>query len=342
MSLPPKLISRLRIACVTASILGLLLVIRQIQLKTLSVAFQEIQWVWLGLALLVFGSLFLPAGIRWQLALKANGCSVSIATAVRISLIGHFFYTILFGAAGGDAAKSALYTRWHEVPFTKTLAASSLDRLLGFAGLICFMALTFSGAATGGAFEKLGAISLRWPGYWIAFAVVIAIAATIWFRRSAAHSPERRFLRDFSEAGCKLVRSPKSMVLGTGCGVAVQFALSGVLALSLAAVSHEPIPWLKLAWTFPVISIISALPITFAGLGIRDSAAVVLLGLYGVSPSNAVAASLLTAAVSLVWTIVGAAVLWREAARFEPDFQFRTLLFRQRSPLPPEQTGHIS
>jgi hypothetical protein len=62
-----------------------------------------------------------------------------------------------------------------------------------------------------------------------------------------------------------------------------------------------------------VISLISGLPITVAGLGVRDSAAFALLGLCGVARADAVAAALLTAGVSLVWTLVGGLLLVGEA-----------------------------
>jgi len=85
--------------------------------------------------------------------------------------------------------------------------------------------------------------------------------------------------------------------------------------LNLQAVSHEPVPWLRMAWTFPVITVISALPISVAGLGVRESAAFVLFGLCQVAEEDAVAAALLTATASLVWMVIGGFLLWLEAAR---------------------------
>jgi uncharacterized membrane protein YbhN (UPF0104 family) len=61
-----------------------------------------------------------------------------------------------------------------------------------------------------------------------------------------------------------------------------------------------------------VISVVSALPISVGGLGVRDSAAFVLLGLCGIPGADALAAALLTAAVSLLWAFIGGIVLWRE------------------------------
>ena len=95
----------------------------------------------------------------------------------------------------------------------------------------------------------------------------------------------------------------------------MQAGLNGVLALNLQAVSHEPLPWLRLAWTFPVITVVSGLPITFAGIGARDSAAIALLGWCGVAGVDAEAMSLLTLCVSVLWGLIGGLMLWWDAGQ---------------------------
>jgi rSAM/selenodomain-associated transferase 2 len=60
---------------------------------------------------------------------------------------------------------------------------------------------------------------------------------------------------------------------------------------------------------------ISALPITIGGLGMREGAALLLLGFYGVPAAEAVDASLLTFLASLTWTIAGGLLWWREGSR---------------------------
>ena len=106
-------------------------------------------------------------------------------------------------------------------------------------------------------------------------------------------------------------------MLGVGFGLLVQVALAGVLALSLRAVSHGPLRWEQMLWTFPVIVVVSALPISTAGLGTREAAAVTLLGLYEVSAPEAAGAALLTLAVNLFWAAVGGLLLthWKFPGR---------------------------
>lgn len=63
------------------------------------------------------------------------------------------------------------------------------------------------------------------------------------------------------------------------------------VGLCVYAVSGEGLPWRQLAWTFPVILLLSGLPLTVAGVGVREVLSMVFLGWYGVPAAEAVAAS---------------------------------------------------
>jgi uncharacterized membrane protein YbhN (UPF0104 family) len=65
----------------------------------------------------------------------------------------------------------------------------------------------------------------------------------------------------------------------------------------------------------PLISLLGGLPVTVAGLGTREAAAIGLLGLYGMAGETAMAASLLCLASTLFWALGGAIVFWREDRR---------------------------
>jgi uncharacterized protein (TIRG00374 family) len=316
-----RTILRMRILCIAVTILAMFLVLRRVPAKVLSNVIQATHPGWLLAGVIGYGLLFLPAACRWHLALRANDSAVNWWTSLRVSFIGHFFYTLLFGAAGGDATKSTLYARWYHLPLSGILAASSLDRLLGCLGLILFASLAIVMAAAHQGLAIFSQLSFRWPASWLLVSGIVAALLLALLKNSAPKSLFNQFLRSFAQSSRRLIRSPAKLAGGVLCGLGVQVALSGVLALCLQAVSHDPIPWLQLAWTFPVISVASALPVTVAGLGMRDGAAIMLLGLYRVSAADAVAASLLTAMISLLWTFAGAIVLWREAIRHEPEFK---------------------
>jgi uncharacterized membrane protein YbhN (UPF0104 family) len=272
-------------------------------------------WGWFIGAVALYGALFLPAARRWHIVLRLTGQAVHPGAATRLSLIGHFFYTVLFGVFGGDSAKSAIYARWYRFSLAEILATAPLDRLLGFAGLVVFGVIALTEAAFAGAFSRVKGFSLQWHSTWVALVatgVVVLLAGrwigTVW---PAWH----RFTHALGKGAKVLLRAPQAAVSGVICGVLVQAALSGVLALNLRAASNAHLPWGQLLWTFPVVVTVSALPLTFAGLGAREGAALALFGIYGVSRENAIGASLLTVATSLSWAAAGGILFWRERRR---------------------------
>jgi hypothetical protein len=273
----------------------------------------RIEW-FIG-AVILYGLMFLPAALRWHLALRMNDSVVDAGATIRFSIIGHFFYLLLFGGAGGDTAKAAVYSRRYGLPLPKILAAVSLDRLMGSGALVVVSAIAFAIAAAHGGFAGAKSFSIRGSVWWLLLLLPALVVALVVLKRSRHESLLHRFAAAFLESGKRLMRSPKTVLTGFGCSVLMQVAVNGVLAMNLQAVSHTPIPWLRLVWTFPLITAISGLPITFAGIGARDGAAIALLGWCGVAVADAEATSLLTLCVSVLWGLIGGGVMWRETSR---------------------------
>ena len=303
----------IRLGCLAVSTVALFVVFRGVDVRALAATFRNLHFGWFFAAIVLYGLSFLPGAWRWHLMLRLTGSAVHPAATARVALIGHFFCTILFGAAGGDVARSALCARWYRLPVAGVLAAAALDRLLGFGGLALFAALAFALAAVNGAFNHGETIAWSWPASWVFAALGLAVVSSgLLFWRSGNDSFWARWVRTFLHGGRHLISSPRIATQGLLCGFLVQAALSGVLALNLEAVARSPLPWGKLIWTLPVIAGVSALPITVSGLGVREGASLALLGLYGIPAADAVAAALLTFLVSLFWASLGGVLFWRE------------------------------
>lgn len=277
--------------------------------------FHSVRWIWFLAAVALYGILFLPAAVRWHLVLRLTGNSAGADATARLTLIGHFFYTVLFGSVGGDSAKALFYSRWYSFPLAEVLATAPLDRLLGFLGMIVFAIGAFAlGAATGG-LSAMGRIGFAKPGLpWLAVGIVLAMGMIIWRCRAAKESLLAKFIQAFRAGIRSLARARGSALLGAFCGFLVQAALCGVVALNLLAMTHQPLPWAKLLWTLPLIVAIGALPISIGGLGTREGACMFLLGMYGVPESTAVAASFLTLAAILFWALAGGLLFIKEAS----------------------------
>ena len=267
---------------------------------------------WFLGAVLLYGLMFVPGAWRWHLALRVNDSVVNSSATVRFSIIGHFFYLVLFGGAGGDTAKATVYARRYRLPTAKILAAVSLDRLMGSGALVVVAAIAFAVTGAHGGFAGTKSLGISHSAWWLLLLLPIAVVALVLLKRSHHESIFHRFAVAFLDSGKRLMKSPKIVLQGFFCSVLMQIAINAVLALNLQAVSHAPIPWVQLVWTFPLITAISGLPITMAGIGARDGAAIALLGWCGVAAADAEAMSLLTLCVSAFWGVVGGFVLWRE------------------------------
>jgi uncharacterized membrane protein YbhN (UPF0104 family) len=303
-----------RVGCAAVTVGALALIFHRLRLHVLLEAFRTIHWVWFAAAIVLYGLLFLPAALRWHLVLKLTGNAVSPGVTSRLTLIGHFFYTVLFGSVGGDSAKAVLYSKWYRFPLAQILATAPLDRLLGFLGMAVFTMAAFGIAALSGGLKAVGKITVIKPGLpWLAAILLIIPAVWLWKRRVGRDSLLSKFVSAFRSGAHSLAMAPRVTAIGATCGFLVQASLCGVIALNLVALDHAPIPWVRLLWTLPVIVAISCAPISIGGIGTRDGAALFLLGLYGIPESIAIATSLLTLAAISFWAIVGGLLFLKEA-----------------------------
>lgn len=309
--------------CIAVTLVALVFVFRRIPLANLVSTFRGMRVGWYVAGVVLYGVMFLPAAWRWHLALRINDVFVNWPATGRFTIIGHFAYLILFGGAGGDAAKAAVYAQRYKLPLPKTMASVWLDRLMGSGALLVVSLIGLVIASLHGGFAGKG-ISIRRPAWWLLLLIPVAALLLIWVRRSRYHGILRRMAVAFLEGGKRLIASPGVVLSGFVCSLLMQCAVNGMLALNLQAVSHTPIPWMRLLWTFPLITAISGLPITVAGIGARDGATIALLGWYGVTTADAEATSLLTLSVSAFWGMLGGIILWIETGRQTSNIQHPT------------------
>jgi rSAM/selenodomain-associated transferase 2 len=314
-----------RVLCLVVSLVGLWLVFRRIDLGALGAALLRLRVGWFIFGLLLYGLALTVAAFRWHLALCITGQVIHCGATARLAFIGHFFNTLLFGPTGGDIAKSALYARWHGVRMSQVLASAFLDRLLGLGGLIVFIGIAFALALSTGGFSKIVdphlAVSRGWIWLGLIGVIVFGLGAAA-HRRLFPNSALGRMLNTLHDGIIQLAVSPRLALLGLFLGALVQVICCGVMAVGLQAVSHQSLPWATLFWTFPVISIVAALPITVSGAGLRENAAFLLLGLYGIAGEDAVAAALLTLTTHLIWAGITGSWWWREI-RLRQNLPFR-------------------
>lgn len=315
-STPVVITQRLIGLCVSALVLWV--VLHRLDAGKLAEVLKTTKPGWLLLAFGFFALATLFAALRWHGMLKATGAVVHLGATFRFAFIGNFFNALLLGPAGGDLIKTGLYARWFKQPLPNVVAASFLDRLLGVGGSV-FLALggiALALLADGG--EQLSRFAMKWPAWpWVLGAIIVLGLIMWWWKRRKRESFLGRTASSLEAAARQLRHDPGAAWQGLLFGFLLQVCFCGVLACCLQAVASEPVPWLKLAWTFPAIGFAATMPVTIAGAGLREGAALILFGLYGVESAESVAASMLTLLVYVVWALAGGVSFLRERQRMK-------------------------
>ena len=120
-----------RLAGLLVTALLLAFIFRQVYLPALASSLRRLNPVWFGLGFAAYGAALALGGVRSHFALRLTDRAVHLGASCRSFLVGHFFFVTLFGAVGGDLAKSAVYGRWYRFALPELLAAASVDRVLG-------------------------------------------------------------------------------------------------------------------------------------------------------------------------------------------------------------------
>ncbi|MBI3322577.1 MAG: flippase-like domain-containing protein [Candidatus Omnitrophica bacterium] len=263
--------------------------------------------LWLLAALGVFSLSQAGCIYRWALLAPAHP-SVRLPFLAESFLVAQFFNVFMPSTIGGDVIRGYdLIKATGE--WKGSLASILMDRLIGFAG----SALMASAALA------CFAPARQDPVVRTAFAAMWGLLAA-----SAAVLGSRRVLRgmltpfskiglgtleshakQFQEAIRSYLTDPRRMLGALGWTAVIQ--LTWILTFAaVARALHSSVPLLYLLVSVPLIMMIAQVPVSLNGWGVRESAAVFLLGRIGVPAAEALSLSLVCAVIPLVSGGVGA------------------------------------
>jgi len=247
----------------------------------------------------------LIAGLRLKLILKALGQDRRLGETFQVALSGFFFEQVAFGFVGGDAMRLWLLNR-ADIPLRKALQVIVIDRCLGSVGLLLLalvglpglvglltgydwriivagagIAVPFAGAAAGLLLVYM-AKRFRLP-----FAAeILALAAAV------VHKPEVR----------RCLLSAFALATATHfVNVFIFFLIGRDLAMGLGF-GH----WFLVA---PPALLISMLPISAGGWGIREASFVFGLASFGIPPEEAIIPPIIFGLGVLMVTLPGG-IIW--------------------------------
>ena len=263
---------------------------------------------------------------RWRQVLAASGVSVSLGTALQQYFIGIFLNNFFPSTVGGDMAKVYYLGRQHG--YRPIAASIVLDRLLSIGLLAVFATAMYwlapdpspRFAATRAAVTAIAAML-------IAFLIVAARGTGGLPRRLARCGAlvvgiaERlqQFRRDMATAAAR-----PQIVMQSAAVVATYFvALTSVYRMFFAISLATHPAFFTLLTAVTTASLLSNVPVSVNGLGLREQLHALLLQPLGVPREAAVAISLLIFAHLLVSSLVGL-VFWLRLPAFPKNVASET------------------
>ena len=273
-----------------------------------------VDYRWLAAGAALAGTSLVLHGTRWWLFLRGQSLPVSWCRAVELTVIDGLFSLASISGLGGDAARIILLMRDH--PGKKLVIAMAVmaDHLAGMVSL----ALVFF-IVSAARFESLanpsilgrGVIHFAWfyLGGGLAMVALIFICASPPIHRRI-HGNGRfnkwPMMKRIPEIHDVYRKNWRHALAGLGVSFFMLTAYFSSYYCGLRAVGGTS-SYGTVITAMPVIDSISGMPISVAGVGVREKLFEVLMhDLAGVRPETAVAASLAGFACNALWAGLGA------------------------------------
>jgi hypothetical protein len=262
-----------------------------------------------GMLLLVIQTAVL--GLRWWLVMAAIEAPMPFRKVLPVTFIGVFFNQVLPTSFGGDAVRM-----WHAYRLGIDGEAAVVGVLLErIGGLFGVTVLTTLGALyLGGEIDnqalRLGLLAAL-PA---AVAGVLALTALdrlpARWRRVSVIEKAMRLARDSRRVFLKPAKALPLLLLSL-----LSHSLAAAAIYTFAEGLQLELPFLTCVALFSAVILVTAIPISFAGWGLREGAMVALFAYAGLNADTALALSLAFGVLFIAASLPGCAIwlAWRRA-----------------------------
>jgi uncharacterized membrane protein YbhN (UPF0104 family) len=268
-------------------------------------AFAHLRWgLWL-LAVVGYALTQVVSSLRWQWLARPLGFSQPLRRYLAFYYIGMFFNLVLPTSVGGDVVR-AWYLAGGPGRRLDAFLSVFVERL---SGLLVLLAIACTAAA-------VCPLALPWWVPWsvwgLTAAGLLAVPALLVLARlpcpaarlQGLHARLVRFAGQLAAAGRLYLRHPRLLVSTTLLSGVVQVAnilLVWVIGLAVGARVPAGYYWIVV----PLVAILTLLPVSLNGMGIREGAMVMLLAPLGVGSGTAVSLAFLWFAAVAAASLTG-------------------------------------
>jgi uncharacterized protein (TIRG00374 family) len=251
------------------------------QRAQMATALRAADYRWVGGAVVAYLIVEIAAAVRWQILLRVQKIRLSLPRLSGLFLIGMFYNQFLPGGTGGDIIKSYLLLKETAEHKAGALLAVVFDRLIG---LVALVAITVTLVSL--RFDLLSRTPETRNLLWLLlFVLGISISALIASFVVSGFNLFHLLPRKFPGRD-KLIEIAAAYHLYARHWVATFFAFAASLVAHLATFTtflcvayafHAGVKLIDFFAVLPVERTLTALPISFAGVGLREQILQVML-----------------------------------------------------------------
>ena len=270
--------------------------------------------IWFIVGVLLLAAAEFVGAARWHILLHGAQVDARRGQTLRAYLIGVFTNNFLPTSFGGDLTRAWIVSR-SRGGLVRALTSVAFDRATA---IWCLVAVAWGALATDpGAVPRSLVVALlaMTAGGIVATSVVLRLALTTgtW---NAGRLPVR--VREWileARATLRLyTRSPGVVVRASTLGVIYQ-VIAVACVWTLARSINLDLAFSLVAITSPLVLVITLVPISIAGFGVREGGMILVFGTAGVSATNATLLSLVGVAAIGLASLPGAAAMLMPAGR---------------------------
>jgi uncharacterized protein (TIRG00374 family) len=247
-----------------------------------------------------------PQALRWITVVKADGARLPFRTALQVVFIGSFFNQLLPSSIGGDAVRIwYVYREGLEV-------GSAFNTVIVDHACALLALLLIVGAGLPLLFDVVADPAARWALLAVVLGGFAGFAVAIVLGRMSQAAARWRMVRAVLGLA---VLTRKVLTRARYAVPTITLSLAGIVGYSaivffIARTMQVQISLLHCVLLVPLVLLVTVVPVSIAGWGVREGAMVVALGFVGVAPAPALAISVVFGLTLAVASLPGSVLCW--------------------------------
>lgn len=267
---------------------------------------------WLGAGILVFFFCTIVATARWKILLAVQDINMTWLRTWQLFMIGMFFNLFMLGSTGGDVVKMFLTMREASNNKAAALLSVFMDRVIGMLALI-FLSVAFLYFRYDLLNHAEGSSTLLNLLLWLMAAALLIIvgmftvSALGWVHYLPQWTPLRGRIVEIS-AACHMYAKGWRLTIWA---FLISFPLFGMFFTTFYCAARAFTDQLGIVDIFsvmPIVAVITAIPISVSGIGLRESLFVSLLAPFGVTAAVATLISVTGFLINTLGSLAGGLV----------------------------------